>query len=70
MLSMAAQERICEVRERTGWGPRLIASEVGHPHYTAQRFWVPGHAVTGDRTQRTDGEDAPFAVELRRRSPE
>lgn len=31
------QDRICEVRERTGWGPRLIASEVGHPHSTVHR---------------------------------
>jgi len=29
MLGAAEHDRICEVRERTGWGPRLIASEVG-----------------------------------------
>jgi transposase InsO family protein len=34
MLSAAQQERICAERERTGWGPRLIATEVGHPHST------------------------------------
>ena len=33
-LSAAEQERICAARRRTGWGPRLIASEVGHPHST------------------------------------
>jgi hypothetical protein len=37
MLSATEQDRICEVRERTGWGPRLIASEVGHPHSTVHR---------------------------------
>ena len=37
VLSVAEQDRICEVRERTGWGPRLIASEVGHPHSTVHR---------------------------------
>jgi hypothetical protein len=37
MLSVSEQDRICEVRERTGWGPRLIASEVGHPHSTVHR---------------------------------
>jgi transposase InsO family protein len=33
-LSAAAQERICEVRRHTGWGPRLIAGVTGHPHST------------------------------------
>jgi transposase InsO family protein len=36
---LAAQEqaRICEVREHTGWGPRLIAGVVGRPHSTVSR---------------------------------
>ena len=34
MLAAAAQERICEVRRHTGWGPRLIAGVVGRPHST------------------------------------
>ena len=34
MLDPAEQERICAARRRTGWGPRLIATEVGHPHAT------------------------------------
>ena len=33
-LPAAAQERICEVRRHTGWGPRLIAGVVGRPHST------------------------------------
>lgn len=33
-LSSVEQERICAARRRTGWGPRLIAAEVGHPHST------------------------------------
>ena len=37
MLAEAEQERICALRERSGWGPRLIASEVGHPHSTVHR---------------------------------
>src|SRR4249919_3371847 len=32
MLSEADHDRCCEVRKRTGWGPRLVASEVGIPH--------------------------------------
>jgi len=31
------QTRICEVREHTGWGPRLIAGVVGRPHSTVSR---------------------------------
>lgn len=34
LLDCAAQERICEARRRTGWGPRLIAGQTGHPHST------------------------------------
>lgn len=31
------QEKICEVRRHTGWGPRLIAGITGHPHSTVHR---------------------------------
>ncbi len=34
MLAAPEQERICAERRRTGWGPRLIAPLVGHPHST------------------------------------
>jgi transposase InsO family protein len=37
MLEAVAQERICEVRRHTGWGPRLIAGVTGHPHSTVHR---------------------------------
>jgi len=37
MLSGADHDRCCEVRRRTGWGPRLVASEVGIPHATVHR---------------------------------
>ena len=37
MLCAAAQERICEVRRHTGWGPRLIAGVVGRPHSSVHR---------------------------------
>jgi len=36
-LSEADHDRICEVRRRTGWGPRLIATEVEIPHSTVHR---------------------------------
>jgi transposase InsO family protein len=37
LLSAVEQERICQVRRRSCWGPRLIAGEVGHPHATVWR---------------------------------
>ncbi len=37
MLPDEAQDRICEVRRHTGWGPRLIAGVVGRPHSTVHR---------------------------------
>jgi transposase InsO family protein len=33
-LLAGEQERICAERRRTGWGPRLIAGALGHPHQT------------------------------------
>ncbi len=37
MLSQTDHDRVCEVRERTGWGPRLVATEVGIAHATVHR---------------------------------
>jgi transposase InsO family protein len=34
LLDAIAQERICQARQRTGWGPRLVAGATGHPHST------------------------------------
>jgi transposase InsO family protein len=92
LLDGDTQERICEWRRRTGWGPRLVAGKVGRHHSTVwkvlarhgisrpartpreearryewpcpgdllhmdtsryARFERPGHAVTGDRSQRS-----------------
>jgi transposase InsO family protein len=36
-VSEAVHDRVCEARERTGWGPRLIASELGRAHATVSR---------------------------------
>src|SRR4051812_43308312 len=32
LLNRVDQERICEARRRTGWGPRLVAGATGFPH--------------------------------------
>ena len=37
LLSSGEQERICAVRRRSGWGPRLIAGETGYAHATVWR---------------------------------
>jgi hypothetical protein len=34
LLSTGVQERICEARRHTGWGPRLVAGATGQPHST------------------------------------
>ena len=91
-LAAELQQRICECREQTGWGPRLVAAVTGFAHSTVwkvlhrhglsrppapsrepanryewpcpgdllhmdvtryARFERPGHAVTGDRSQRS-----------------
>lgn len=37
LSSAAVHDRVCEARERTGWGPRLIASELDMSHATVSR---------------------------------
>jgi transposase InsO family protein len=37
LTSAADHDRVCAARSRTGWGPRLIASELGLPHATVSR---------------------------------
>ena len=37
LSSIEVHERVCEARRRTGWGPRLIASELGMAHATVSR---------------------------------
>ena len=98
LLEPEGEQRICEARLRTGWGPRLVAGATGHPHSTVwkvlrrhglsrpersprepanryewpcpgdllhmdtaryARFERPGHAVTGDRSQRSRDWMAP-----------
>src|SRR3954447_14842660 len=36
-VSEQVHDRVCEARRRTGWGPRLIASELGMAHATVSR---------------------------------
>lgn len=40
LTSAADHDRVCRARERTGWGPRLIAVEVGMAHATVSRCLV------------------------------
>ena len=36
-VSVAVHDRVCAARTRTGWGPRLIAGELGMAHATVRR---------------------------------
>jgi transposase InsO family protein len=37
LTSARDHDRVCRARRRTGWGPRLLASELGMPHQTVSR---------------------------------
>ena len=52
LLPIADQERICAARRRTGWGPRLIAGEVGHPHSTVSKVLSRHGLSRGPRPAR------------------
>jgi len=54
-LSDAAQARICAARRRTGWGPRLLAGLVGHPHQTV---WKVLHRHGVSRAPRAGRDPA------------
>src|SRR6478672_3744083 len=55
MLEEAAQKRICEWRQRTGWGPRLIAGRVGRHHPTVWKV-LARHGIS--RPERAPREEA------------
>ncbi len=55
MLSADEQARICAARRRSGWGPRLIAGETGHPHATV---WRTLHRAGLSRPPRAPREQA------------
>ncbi len=50
LLDPVAQERIMECRRRTGWGPRLVAGETGHPHSTVSKV-LARHGISRVRRQ-------------------
>ena len=37
LLPASEQRRICAARRRTGWGPRLLTLQTGHPHSTISK---------------------------------
>ena len=45
-------DRVCEARERTGWGPRLIASELGHGARDGQPLPARAAACRAGRRRR------------------
>jgi transposase len=55
LLDTIEQERICEARRHTGWGPRLVAGRTGHPHSTV---WKVLHRHGLSRVKRTPREPA------------
>jgi transposase len=55
LLDAVEQERICEVRRHTGWGPRLVAGRTAHPHSTV---WKVLHRHGLSRRQRSPREAA------------
>jgi transposase InsO family protein len=55
LLDVGAQQRICEARRHTGWGPRLIAGKTGHPHSTV---WKVLHRHGLSRRPRQPRESA------------
>ena len=48
----AEEERICELRRRTGWSPRRLADEVGRPHSTVHQVLRRGGCSRSDPAER------------------
>jgi transposase InsO family protein len=51
-VSEAVHDRVCEARDRTGWGPRLIAGELGMAHATVSRCLARRGVSRAPRRQR------------------
>ena len=64
MLPAVEQDRICEARRKTGWGPRQLAARLGHPHVFAER--LPYCRRFTRSTSRR--EEPPAELSLRSRS--
>jgi transposase InsO family protein len=54
LLDPVDQERICQARRRTGWGPRLVAGATGFSHSTV---WKVLHRHGLSRPPKTPRED-------------
>ena len=52
LLDAAVQERICECRRHTGWGPRLIAGATGQPHSTVWKVLARHRLSRPERAPR------------------
>jgi len=52
LTSALDHERVCAARRRTGWGPRLIASEISMPHSTVSRCLARRGLSRAPRTPR------------------
>ena len=48
----AEEQRICELRRRTGWSPRRLAPELGRPHSTVHRVLRRGGCSRRPRPER------------------
>jgi transposase InsO family protein len=55
LLDLSTQSRICRARQRTGWGPRLIAGKLDHAHSTV---WKVLHRHGISRPERAPKEPA------------
>jgi len=55
LLDHEPQERICDCRRKTGWGPRLVGGTTGFPHSTV---WKVLHRAGISRRPRTVKEPA------------
>src|ERR1035441_2032292 len=64
LLDAIEQERICEARRHTGWGPRLVAGRTGHPHSTV---WKVLHRHGFSRRPRQRSEERRVGKECRSR---
>ncbi len=49
------EQRICELRRRTGWSPRAIAVEVGRPHSTVHQVLRRGGCSRPERVVGSAG---------------
>jgi len=62
LLAVELQERICDCRRKTGWGPRLVAGATGFAHSTVVEGAATARPLTSSASGQRTGQQLRVAL--------